>query len=329
MSEQPSTSDAGRTEPEQPFLNHLLELRDRLLRVVLVVSAVFLILFAFANDIYTLLAEPLLRYLPKDSTMIATEVAAPFLTPIKLTLMVSLLVTLPYLLYQAWGFVAPGLYRNEKRMVLPLIISSTLLFFAGMAFAYYVVFPLVFGFIVSVAPEGVAVMTDISKYLDFVLKLFFAFGICFEVPIATILLVWSGATTPQRLTEKRPYVIVGAFVLGMLLTPPYVISQVLLAIPMWLLFELGIMFSRIYVRKPEEERSIAPEVAAATVPPVGGSIPEEEAGDYQFYADDDDMSDEDMEAELDRLEKEEEDLMGEDEKDESEDDEEDETKPKE
>lgn len=344
MSEPQPTSDPTQTEPEQPFLTHLLELRDRVLRVVLLVLLVFLGLFAFANDIYTMLAAPLLKHMPAGGTMIATEVAAPFLTPIKLTLMVSLLITLPFLLYQIWGFVAPGLYRNERRMVMPLIVSSTLLFFAGMAFAYYIVFPLVFGFIIGVAPEGVAVMTDISKYLDFVLKLFFAFGVSFEIPIATILLVWSGMTTPERLAQKRPYVVVGAFVFGMLLTPPDAISQTLLAIPMWILFELGIVLSRIYVRKPEPEpeRNIAPETAAATVPPAGGSTSDDEAGDYQFYEDanddkfytdddddDDDMSDEDMEAELDRLEKEEADLTDEEDDDESEDSGEDETKPKE
>ena len=239
--------------PEQPLLAHLIELRDRMLRIVLVVLAVFVVLFPFANDLYTLLAEPLMAHLPSGSSMIATEVASPFLTPFKLTLIAAIFIGIPVILYQFWAFIAPGLYQHERRMVFPLVISSTLLFYAGMAFAYFVVFPLVFGFLVSVAPEGVSVMTDISKYLDFVLKLFFAFGVAFEVPIATILLVWMGATTPEKLTSKRPYIIVGAFVVGMLLTPPDVISQSLLAIPVWLLFEVGVVFSRFFVRKPDAD----------------------------------------------------------------------------
>lgn len=234
---------------------HLLELRDRLLRVVLTVLVIFLGLFAFANDIYTLLAEPLMRHLPEGASMIATEVASPFLTPFKLTLVVSVFFAIPVILYHLWAFVAPGLYQQERRLVYPLLISSSLLFFAGAAFAYYVVFPLVFGFFTSVAPEGVAIMTDISKYLDFVLSMFFAFGIAFEVPIAVILLVWAGVVTPESLAEKRRYIIVGAFVVGMLLTPPDVISQTLLAIPLWLLFELGVVVSRFYVRKEEKEES--------------------------------------------------------------------------
>jgi sec-independent protein translocase protein TatC len=241
--------------PEQPLLAHLIELRDRMLRIVLVVLAVFVVLFPFANDLYTLLAEPLMAHLPSGSSMIATEVASPFLTPFKLTLIAAIFIGIPVILYQFWAFIAPGLYKHERRMIFPLVISSTFLFYAGMAFAYFIVFPLVFGFLVSVAPEGVSVMTDISKYLDFVLKLFFAFGVAFEVPIATILLVWMGATTPKKLTAKRPYIIVGAFVVGMLLTPPDVISQSLLAIPVWLLFEVGVVFSRFFVRKPDEEES--------------------------------------------------------------------------
>lgn len=241
--------------PEQPLLAHLIELRDRMLRIVLVVLAVFVVLFPFANDLYTLLAEPLMAHLPSGSSMIATEVASPFLTPFKLTLIAAIFIGIPVILYQFWAFIAPGLYKHERRMIFPLVVSSTLLFYAGMAFAYFVVFPLVFGFLVSVAPEGVSVMTDISKYLDFVLKLFFAFGVAFEVPIATILLVWMGATTPDKLTAKRPYIIVGAFVVGMLLTPPDVISQSLLAIPVWLLFEVGVIFSRFFVRKSDEEEA--------------------------------------------------------------------------
>jgi sec-independent protein translocase protein TatC len=313
---------------EQPFVQHLIEMRDRLLRVVLAVVLIFLGLFSFANELYTYLAEPLLRHLPEGASMIATEVASPFLTPFKLTLVLSVFIAVPYILYQAWGFIAPGLYQNERRLVFPLLLSSTLLFYAGMAFAYYVVFPLVFGFLTGVAPEGVAVMTDISRYLDFVLKMFFAFGLAFEVPIATILLVWSGMVTAQGLAAKRPYIIVAAFVFGMLLTPPDVISQTLLALPMWFLFELGLLFSRWYVKKPlntddEEEHSIGGENMAAAA--AGGASvaaqenevstgsheedeykgPEEDSNDsgHEEY---EPPSEEELDAELDRIEEEEE-----------------------
>ncbi len=255
MSEhKPSSPDSGTGAEEQelPFLSHLFELRDRLLRVVLVVMLIFAGLFAFANDLYHLLATPLLMHLPEGSSMIATEVASPFLTPFKLALVASIFLGMPFILYQAWAFIAPGLYKHEKRLAFPLLFSSIILFYTGMVFAYYVVFPLVFGFLTSTAPEGVAVMTDISKYLDFVLKLFFAFGVAFEVPIATILLVLAGVTTPDDLAAKRSYIIVAAFVVGMLLTPPDVISQTLLALPMWLLFEIGLFFSRVLMRQREE-----------------------------------------------------------------------------
>lgn len=258
--------DQTKTEAEQPFLAHLVEMRDRLLRVVLVVSLIFLGLFSFANDLYALLAKPLLAHLPEGGTMIATEVASPFLTPFKLAMVISIFIAIPFILYQAWAFIAPGLYRNEKMLALPLLVSSIILFYAGMAFAYFVVFPLVFGFLTGIAPEGVAVMTDIAKYLDFVLKMFFAFGIAFEVPIATIILVAAGITTPENLASKRAYIIVGAFTVGMLLTPPDVISQTLLALPMWLLFEIGLFFSRMVLRKrkeaeaaDEEERELTDE----------------------------------------------------------------------
>lgn len=234
-------------------MQHLIELRDRLLRVVLVVVVIFLALFAFANDLYTYLAEPLLRFMPEGTSMIATEVASPFLTPFKLTLVLSVFIAVPFILYQGWGFIAPGLYQRERKLVFPLLFSSTLLFYAGMSFAYFVVFPLVFGFLTGIVPEGVAVMTDITRYLDFVLKMFFAFGLAFEVPIATILVVWSGISTAENLAKKRPYIIVGAFVFGMLLTPPDVISQTLLAVPMWMLFELGLIFSKWYTKKPGDQ----------------------------------------------------------------------------
>ncbi len=249
------TSEAA-PEEEMTFVSHLVELRDRLLRVVLAVVLIFLGLFYFANDLYTLLAGPLTRHLPEGSSMIAIDVASPFLTPFKLTLVLSIFLCMPYILHQVWRFVAPGLYRHERRMAMPLLFSSTVLFYLGMAFAYFVVFPLVFGFFTSVTPTDVAVMTDISKYLDFVLTLFFAFGFAFEIPIFTVVLVWMGVTTPEKLRAKRSYVIVGAFVVGMLLTPPDVISQTLLAIPMWILFELGIVFSRLYVPKRDKEDDI-------------------------------------------------------------------------
>jgi sec-independent protein translocase protein TatC len=236
---------------EQPFISHLIELRDRILRVVLCVLAVFLGLAYYANDIYALLAGPLMKHMPANSTMIAIEVASPFFTPFKLALVVAVFISVPYILYQFWAFVAPGLYKQERRLILPLLIASTFLFYLGVAFAYFVVFPLIFGFLTAAAPPGVAVMTDITQYLDFVLTMFFAFGICFEVPILTIVLVWAGLVTPRELAEKRPYVIVGAFIVGMVLTPPDAISQTLLAIPMWMLFELGLLSSRLFARNTE------------------------------------------------------------------------------
>ncbi len=237
----------------QPLIAHLVELRTRLLRILVAVLVVFLLMFPFANELYALLAEPLLVHLPEGGSMIATEVASPFLAPFKFTLVLSFFVAIPMVLYQVWAFIAPGLYRNERRLILPLLFSSTLLFYAGMAFAYFVVFPLVFEFLIGVAPSGVTVMTDITKYLEFVLKLFFAFGMAFEVPIATIVLVWTGVTTPQAMIAKRPYVIVAAFVIGMLLTPPDMISQTLLAVPMWILFEAGVFFSRFFVASNDHD----------------------------------------------------------------------------
>ncbi|MDA8782901.1 twin-arginine translocase subunit TatC [Porticoccaceae bacterium] len=229
----------------QPFMSHLIEFRDRVLRSVVAVLVVFIGLFSFSEELYLYVSEPIREYLPTSSTMIATEVASPFLTPFKLTLVLSLFAAMPFILYQAWAFLAPGLYQREKRIVVPLFISSVLLFYGGMAFAYYIVFPLVFMFFTSIAPEGISVMPDIRSYLDFVLKLFFAFGISFEIPIAVVILSWMGAVDPDNLVKKRPYVFVMCFILGMLLTPPDIISQVLLAIPMWLLFELGILFGRM------------------------------------------------------------------------------------
>ncbi|CAB9492491.1 MULTISPECIES: twin-arginine translocase subunit TatC [Alteromonas] len=238
------------------LISHLIELRSRILKALLSVLIVFVCLAAFAQDLYQLLAMPLLATLPENSSMIATDVASPFFAPFKLTLVLSFFIAIPYVLYQVWGFVAPGLYRNEKRLVAPLLLSSTLLFYAGMAFAYFVVFPIAFAFFTSVAPEGVTVSTDISSYLNFVLKLFFAFGVSFEIPIAIILMCWTGVTDAKSLRAKRPYVVVGAFVVGMLLTPPDIISQTLLAIPMWLLFEVGVIVGGFYAgKKPKEEES--------------------------------------------------------------------------
>jgi sec-independent protein translocase protein TatC len=267
-------------ENEQPLLFHLIELRDRLLRMVLVVAVLFVMLVPFSSTLFSMLSGPLLAHMPEDGSMIAIEVASPFLIPFKLTLFLALFIAIPYVLYQLWSFVAPGLYRHERRLVIPLLVSSTLLFYAGAAFAYFVVFPLVFAFFTAAAPEGVSVMTDISRYLDFVLTLFFAFGAAFEVPVVTVLLVMTGMTTQKSLREKRPYVIVGAFVLGMLLTPPDVISQTLLAVPVWLLFELGLYFSGWFVRNRENAQS------------------EAVSSDYMP------MSDAEMEAELDRVEEE-------------------------
>ncbi len=237
----------------QPLISHLVELRQRLVYCVLAVLIIFLPLFYFANELYTWVSEPLRLLLPEGTSMIATDVTSPFFAPFKLTLVLSLFLAMPLVLHQAWSYIAPGLYSHEKRLAAPILLSSILLFYIGISFAYYVVFPLIFGFFTSVGPENVAIMTDIDSYLNFVLKLFFAFGVVFEIPVATLLLVGSGITTVQDLSSKRPYIIVGCFVVGMLLTPPDLISQSLLAVPMWLLFELGIVMARILIRPPIEE----------------------------------------------------------------------------
>jgi len=244
---------ADHTDQEQPLIAHLIELRQRLLYSVLAILVIFMGLFYFANDLYTWISAPLTALLPEGTSMIATDVTSPFFAPFKLTLVVSIFAAMPFLLHQAWSFIAPGLYQHEKRLAIPLLISSILLFYLGITFAYFVVFPIIFGFFTSVGPENIAVMTDISSYLNFVLKLFFAFGIVFEIPVATLLLLWSGVVTVKGLKQKRAYVVVGCFVLGMLLTPPDVISQSLLAVPMWLLFELGILLGNVLVRKPADD----------------------------------------------------------------------------
>ncbi|TDV98717.1 sec-independent protein translocase protein TatC [Halomonas alkaliantarctica] len=246
-------------EPSQaPLIEHLIELRSRLMRAVIVILVVFLGLYSFANDIYTFVAEPLMALLPEGSQMIATEVASPFLAPFKLTLVVAVFIAIPFVLHQAWAFIAPGLYDNEKALAIPILVSSIALFYGGAAFAYYVVFPLLFEFFTQTGPDNIAIMTDINQYLNFVLKLFFAFGVAFEIPIATFLLILSGATTVESLSKKRPYILLGCFVVGMLLTPPDVISQSLLAIPMYLLYEVGILFGRL-VRKRKKEKEAAKE----------------------------------------------------------------------
>lgn len=263
-------------EPQQTLVSHLVELRDRLLKILLGLGVLFVVMFPFADELYSMLAGPLLRHLPEGSSMIAINVVAPFLIPLKMVLLTSIVLSIPWILYQIWGFVAPGLYQHEQKLVWPILVSSSALFYVGMVFAYFVVFPLAFGFFTSTGPEGMAVMPDIGLYLDLVFKLFIAFGAAFEVPVLTFILIRAGITTPEALAAKRSYVIVGAFVLGMLLTPPDVISQVLLALPVWLLFELGLIAGR-WVQKPQAEDVI----------------------DEQRYRS---MSDEEMEMELDEIE---------------------------
>jgi sec-independent protein translocase protein TatC len=264
------------TESQQTFISHLLELRDRLLRVVLVWVVLFVVLFPFAGELYALLAQPLLSKLPQGGQMIATEVVTPFFVPVKVAMMTAFLGSLPFTLYHVWAFIAPGLYAHEKKFILPLVMMSIVLFACGMAFAYFLVFPVVFGFIVGIAPEGVAVMTDIGKYLDFVITMFLAFGITFEVPIVVVALALMGIVEVEKFREIRPYVIVGAFVIGAIFTPPDVISQFMLAMPLWLLYELGIIVAAWLVKRK----------------------PESDTGEYKP------MTDEEMESEFDRIEQE-------------------------
>ena len=250
-------TEATENQPEQEdlaegtLLSHLIELRTRLLRIAMAVIGVFIVLLPWADDIFALISQPLREVLP-GGQMIATQVASPLLTPFKLTFFVALFIAMPIVLYQIWAFVAPGLYKKEKRFAVPLLASSIVLFYMGIAFAYFVVFPLMFNFFTTIAPEGVEVQTDISQFLDFITTIFFAFGLAFEVPIATVLVVWTGLTTPKKLAGARPYVFLGAFVIGMFLTPPDMISQTLLAVPIYILFELGILMSRIYSIREEE-----------------------------------------------------------------------------
>ncbi len=288
--------------PEQPFMSHLVELRDRLLRVVVGILVVFFCLLPFQNEIFEFLAAPLMSHLPEGTSMLGTKTIGVFLTPLKGAFVCSIYLSIPYIFHQMWGFIAPGLYLHERKLVLPLLVSSSVLFYTGMAFAYFVVFPILFDFLPSFAPEGIQYAPDISDYLSFVLTIFFAFGIAFEVPIATIIAVRTGMTTVESLKEKRPYVIIGAFVVGMFLTPPDAISQTLLAIPMWMLFEAGLYFARGV--KPEESSGKA-EPAADTGPApqaattTAGSTPT----DYQP------MTENEMDAELDRIEAEEQEAL--------------------
>ncbi|NIL94015.1 MAG: twin-arginine translocase subunit TatC [Woeseiaceae bacterium] len=241
---------------EGTLLSHLIELRSRLIKIAAAVIVLFVVLIPFAQDIFEVVSKPLIEVLPGQQ-MIATAVASPLLTPFKLTFFVALFIAMPVVLYQVWAFVAPGLYKKEKRFAFPLLASSILLFYAGVAFAYFVVFPLVFGFFTAITPSGVEMMTDISAYLDFITTIVLAFGIAFEVPIATVLIVWTGLTTPEKLGKARPYVFLMAFIVGMLLTPPDVISQTLLAVPVYLLYEAGIIMSRVFAKKPEEPETVS------------------------------------------------------------------------
>lgn len=308
-----ATPDKG-VGAELPFLAHLVELRDRLLKVVITVLVVFFALFSFANDIYAIFAGPLISSLPEGGGMIATGVATPFLTPFKLTLVMSFYIAVPVILFQLWAFIAPGLYQHEKKLVFPLMISSIILFYAGVAFAYFLVMPMVYQFMGAFTPVGVAWTPDISQYLSFALTMFFAFGVAFEVPIATIVLVWTGMTTPESLAQKRPYIIVGAFVIGMLITPPDVISQVMLALPMWFLFEVGVIFSRFFVRKEEDGYDDDPDGEPQQLEDHNDNADDSETSETPdaglVFADEDmnkynPMSEDEMEAELDRMEAEE------------------------
>ncbi len=266
-------------DKQEGFISHLIELRDRLLKSVVAVVIVFIALFPWANDLYTLLAQPLIQKLPQGSQMIATGVVSTFFIPVKVAMMTAFLIALPFVLYQMWAFVAPGLYQHERKLGVPLLFASVMLFFVGMSFAYFLVFPVVFGFLAGATPEGVTFAPDIGAYLDFVMTLFIAFGVTFEVPVVVILLVISNLVSVQKLREARSYVIVGAFVIGAIFTPPDVISQIMLAVPLWLLYELGIVLAAFLrkVKPAENPQSVYPP-------------------DYQP------MTDEEMDAELDRLE---------------------------
>ncbi len=237
---------------EMTFVQHLVELRNVLLHSVIVILVIFMSIFPFANEVYSFIAAPIINVLPQDTNIIAIGIISPFLTPLKMSLIISVYVAMPYLLYKIWSFIAPALYKHEKQMILPLVISTTILFYAGLLFSFYIVFPVIFGFLSSIGPNIVDFTPDIQYYLDFVLKVSFAFGVAFEVPIATILLIIFRITTVEKLKNNRPYIIIGAFILGMLLTPPDIISQTLIAIPIWLLFEAGLIFSPLFKQNKQE-----------------------------------------------------------------------------
>ena len=279
-----------RKKEEMTFVQLLVELRDILLHSVIAILVIFIGLFPFANEVYGFIAAPIISVLPQDTNIIAIGVISPFQTPLKMALIMAVYLAMPYLLYQIWKFIAPALYKHEKQMVVPLIVSSTFLFYAGILFSFYVVFPVIFGFLSSVGPSVVDFTPDIQYYLDFVLKVSFAFGVAFEVPIATILLIMFGITTVEKLKNNRPYVIIGAFILGMLLTPPDIISQVLIAIPMWLLFEAGLIFAPMFKRKEVTNDDSPTEPSTDR---NNDESPEDE--------EDEDWDDAEMEAEMDKI----------------------------
>lgn len=287
------------TPKEMTFIQHLVELRDILLRSVIAILVIFVSLFPFANEVYAFIATPIINVLPQGSNIIAIGVISPFLTPLKMALILAVYLAMPYLLYQIWKFIAPALYKHERQMIVPLVVSSTILFYAGLLFSFYVVFPVIFGFLSSVGPSVVDFTPDIQHYLDFVLKVSFAFGVAFEVPIATILLIMFNITTIETLKKNRPYVVIGAFVLGMLLTPPDIISQTLIAIPMWLLFEAGLIFAPLFIRK--EENDSEPE----DTDPSPNKDPDQPS-DKDSKEDDDDDSDwddDEFDKEMDKIDK--------------------------
>lgn len=287
-------------DQEMTLVQHLLDLRNAVAKAVIAVLVLFLALFPFANDLYVYIAEPLTRFMPVGASMIAVGVASPFLTPFKLSLILAIYLAMPYLLYQFWTFIAPALYKHERQLVAPILFFSSFLFYAGGAFAYYVVFPLVFGFLSQTAPEGVTIATDISLYLDFVIKMFFAFGLSFEVPVIVVLLILTGMVKPEAMSHARPYVIVGAFVLGMLLTPPDIISQTLLAVPVWLLYELGVLVGTFIVKRKGLDKDESENDAEANSNPSSSRSKMDEEGFDDRYADqvDDDF---DYDAEFDKI----------------------------
>ncbi len=280
------------TSKEMTFVQHLVELRDILLRSVIAILVIFISLFPFANEVYGFIAAPIISVLPQGSNIIAIGVISPFLTPLKMALIMAVYLAMPFLLYQIWKFIAPALYKHERQMIVPLVVSSTILFYAGLLFSFYVVFPVIFSFLSSIGPSIVDFTPDIQYYLDFVLKVSFAFGVAFEVPIATILLIMFGVTTVENLKKNRPYVVIGAFILGMLLTPPDIISQTLIAIPMWLLFEAGLIFAPLFSRKETDDS------------PKPNNTDPSDGSEQKSEKDEDDWDDDEFDAEMDKIDKE-------------------------